>query len=379
MPQTTGGGVGGDDSVFPGGDFWTWFMNYLGDAATNWQAIWEQAGLAEGEGDVPPTFPPGFPGFPGSGGGGMTAGMTANLRSSFLEVLRSWGIGITPNLDKLVNRGVNAQWSTTTFLQYLRKTNEYGEQFPGIQWKRGMTEATYNMQFDAYFNLGQDVGYKLDRDAFGFLLKKGVEPTEYQARIQAIDRIDQYRPLFNQFEEVLRLRGLLRPKEQLKKKDLADFVMGVGSKQWEAVWEEASFSEGLENAGFFIQTKGGKKFVGNEEFGIGRKALLRTIRAIESTGVQVESATTQDFVELAALVETAFPLSQIYKSGIKKTDLIQLKFGGPKAPQVALRVQRLLNTHAAFEDEERATGQLLPSAEGGTQFFGGATTPQQSE
>lgn len=352
----------------------------VGAAATN---AGSPSGNTPGGGPgLPPGSSGGSGGSSGGSGGGMSAGAVANMRASYLEILRRWGLQVNPNLEKLVQRAISGMWSSTQFMQWLRKTPEYAEQFPGIQWTQGMSEAQYNAEYRAFLVAGQDVGKKIDRDQFGFLLKKGVERDEWEFRVAALDRLNQNADLFKNFIDVLKVRGLVKPGANVKKKDLFDFITGTGSVQWEKIWQEAAFTTGLESAGFAVTTRGGKrdgsgspgdpwfggprfengKAVG--ELALSRNQVLNVIRKVEGAGGQVENATTQDFVELAALVEQTLPLSQIYKEGITKTDLIQLKFGGPDAPGIALKVRRLMATTQAFEDEQRANPVFGATATG---------------
>lgn len=393
-PKKDGGGggggadpQGGNVGVDPEFDLGGVLAGSIGGALGQIAGVAQVGAAAVTAGNPPDTTGPGIPpgggsGGGGGGGGGMSASAVANMRASYLEILRRWGIQVSPNLERLVQRAISGMWSSTQFMQWLRKTPEYAEQFPGIQWTKGMSEAQYNAEYRAYLVAGQDVGKKIDREQFGFLLKKGVERDEWEFRVAALDRLNQNAALFKNFVDVLKVRGIIKPGATVKKKDLFDFITGTGSVQWEKIWQEAAFTTGLESAGFAVTTRGGRKggdreegsanlgmpgFAGGKavgELALSRSQVLRTIKKIEGAGGSVEQATTQDFVELAALVEETFPLSQIYKEGITKTDLIQLKFGGPDAPGIASKVRRLMSTHEAFETEQRAAPVFGATATG---------------
>ena len=305
----------------------------------------------------------------GSSGSGGSAGLTAEqksmLRANYLEVLRRWGLGPgQAGLGNLVDHAVNSEWSTTQFIQALRKTKAYHQTFPGIRWREGMTEGEYIRMYGAYRELSGNIGFKLQRAQFGVLLRKGVTASEFKVRIDALDRIKTYRPLLNEFEEVLKARGLLRTaagkNKQLTMRELFRFVTKQGDPRWESLWQESVVRQGLEDAGLKIG-RGGD---------FTRKEILKLIRQVDTPQRGVENLTLQDFQKLAENIQEVMPLSQLYGKGVTKQDLAVLALGGKGAPKIAERVQEIL-AQRNLSNEEKAAPQLVQTQKGSQLNYGG--------
>lgn len=290
-----------------------------------------------------------------SGGGystGPTAGDLANLRASFLDVLRAWDMNVSKSMLNLVDQGVNKLWTTTNFMMHVRGTKEYKQAFAGIQ--RGMSEDEYIDTYEAFRDRAQDVGKPLTTQAFGVLLKKGVGYEEWDKRITAIDRIKGNEELFEQFGETLKQRGLLKGKFTMK--DVYDFVRGKGSPIFEKVWEEAAFTAGIERAGFQV----------GEGADISRKALLKMIGNFESNtpGLQVEDLGDDFYKDLADRVRTLIPASRLAGFGLTNTDILELQVNGPRAGKIAESVNQILANVERLKTGPTAKTQAQ-SAQGG--------------
>jgi hypothetical protein len=254
-----------------------------------------------------------------------------NLRASFIYQLQAWGLDLTKNLNNLVQKGVNQEWSTTNFILQLRQTREYKQAFAGIQ--KGQTEEAYMYAYGQFRDKLKDVLKRdLTREAFGVLQKKGVDFEEWSKRVIAIDRIKRDRDLFETFGEVLKQRGLTKGKFTFK--DAYDFVTGKGSPLYEKVWEEAAFTTGLESAGFIVGKKGS----------ITRQEMLKALNSFEgrNPGLEVEDLGDEFYTDLANKVRTLLPASRLAKFGLTETDILELQVGGPRAEHLAETVNQIL-------------------------------------
>ena len=309
----------------------------------------------------------------GSGGSGPTGPDRGMLRANYVEVLRRWGLApAVGGLGNLVEHAITAEWSTTEFMQAVRKTKAYKERFVGIRWREGMTEGQYNVLYGRYREAAGDVGRGLSRAQFGILLQKGVDASEWGLRVQAIDRIKRNRALFNEFEQVLAARGLLRnaagKNRQLTMSELYNFVIKRGDPQWERIWEESVVRTGIESAGLKIGKRGD----------FTRKELLRLINQIDSPRTEVENLGIQDFQKLASTIQEVFPLSKLYGMGVTKKDLAVLSLGGKGADKIAARVDEILATRN-LSNEGQAQAPILQKQGGGTSLAYGGLSGEEGE
>jgi len=296
----------------------------------------------------------------------------ANMRASFADILRRWGIPVSKNLSNLIERAVRSQWNSALFIDNLRHTQEYRTKFKGIQWKTGMSEATYLSQFAQYKARAQDIGVKITRDMFAKMVKRGVSFEEYSARIDALAAIKAYAPFFEQFGQTLEMRGVGVPGANLSKSELTKFLLGLGSKQWEQTFQEMAVTVGLEQvAGINVIEKRQGEAFSDSPFEIGRQEMLKLIKNAEALnpGFEVEKLTGQDWAAIGEELGRYKP-EYLKRYGLDAADLLTIKFGGPKAAALAERANRVLATQEAWS-EPRALSSLSNSlasqAQGGGQ------------
>jgi hypothetical protein len=259
----------------------------------------------------------------------------ANATASFMSLLRAWGMEPTTKLNKLIEQAVEHNWNTAAFLEAVRGTTEYEEQFPGLDWKNGQTEAGYNALYNSFKNIALDIHYKLSREAFASLNLKGIDAKEWSLRIASARSIRGNKALFEEFRQELVARNLLKPNEDFNAKDLYEFMTSRGTNAWTQIWNEASAAAGLAKAGVDVG-KGGD---------ISRRNLLHLLknaRADQNIGpgqmVQI------DYVALADDIAKFLPLSALYQAGITKKQLVQMRLGAPNARATAERAMRVLET-----------------------------------
>jgi len=329
----------------------------------------------------PGTNPPGNP--PGntttggsSGGSGGSSGPSlaeqraiANLRASFTDLLRRWGLPRSKNLLNLIERGIRSQWNSALFIDQLRHTPEYRQKFRGIQWKTGMTEGAYLSTFAQYKARAQDIGVTLTRNMFAKLIKQGKSFEEFSAQIDALDMIQSYGPFWQQFGQTLEMRGVNIPGRKLTKSELAKFIMGMGSKKWEQVFQEMVVTTQLEQvAGINVVERLGGETTTDAPYEILRSDMLKLIRQAEALnpGFEVEKMTGQDWAAIGEDLSRYKP-EYLKRYGLDAADILTIKLGGPGAAELMQKANRVLATQEAYF-EPRAlpgTGKL------GQQAFGG--------
>jgi hypothetical protein len=321
------------------------------------------------------TAPPGGPSSTSggsSGGSGISAAdrakQIAAAEATYAAMVRTWGIELSPRLEHLIHQAATSGWNSAQFTRALRGTKEYHIQFPGIQWRQGMSEATYNSQYNAYRMKAQDAGYKLTREGFAHALKKGIDGAEWSLRVSAVKQIKANAPLLENFREELVDRGLMKPNEKLPPKELYKFVTGRGSQVWSSIWNEASVETGLEGIGVTV----GK----GADSDLTRKELLGLLRGPISK-LDPGSTVDVDYANLAATMSKVLPASQLYRAGLTKKMLVQEALGDPKAAGVRDTITRVLATGVERFNESTQAQSPRMAPGGGTQS--GAQAAQSTE
>jgi hypothetical protein len=268
-----------------------------------------------------------------------------NARASFRELIRRWGLPPSKNLLNLIEKAVQGGWNSTAFLDRVRHTPEYAQKYPGIQWKDGMTEGTYLSEFNSYKNTAQAAGVDFTREDFAKVLKRGVSSAEFTDRVAAIQSIDRWGPMWQYFSETLAARGLGPPKG-LSKQDLANFVMKLGPKAWEKVYDETFLTAGLERvAGIQV----GKDFVPGQTtpYAITRGDMLDIVKQVEALSKGSFDPAKLDFTKIGAELRKFQP-QYLARYGITPRDVVEMELGGPRAADIATKAERVLKTQDAF-------------------------------
>lgn len=294
----------------------------------------------------------------GGGGGGVPAAPPPPY--GYLELIQSLGIPITGNLTNLAQKGVTEGYNQGEFMWLLRQTPEYKAAFPGIFKPDGtlrMTESEYTSLSRAYRHLAAAIGRKVSPEMLGMLIKREVSPEEFQQRTLAVQRIQEYKPMWNAFANALHQAGILKPGASLSSKDIFQFVMRRGPKEWYDVWENASirtaiYSQGLGTVGKSSIFTG--KDIKDIQRRIGGKVLA-----------------PEDFEEYAqALAEgiKLMPLSQLAGFGLTKGDIKTLALGGERRQEIMGKAEQAIrNVEGA--SQPRAAPQMVVSRQG-TELLG---------
>jgi len=172
-----------------------------------------------------------------------------NARASFDELLRSWGIPLTPAVERFVAEAAKKQMSGDAFMAAIRKTKAYARAFPGIMQPNGvlrMSEAEFEAGFKALQDYGASIGRGMNRDEFALALKNGNSIAEIKQKWGAVDALQTNRGILNEFVAYRQSQGLSYPKNQ---EDLLKFVMGMGPREWELGWDTAVTSQRAKTAG----------------------------------------------------------------------------------------------------------------------------------
>lgn len=300
----------------------------------------------------------------GGGGGGGSAPSGPPIES-YLALLQSLGIPLTPEARAFAQQAAAGGWTRDEFMFRLRQTAMYRQAFPGIIAPDGtlrMTEAQYLATRRAYEDIAGQLGLRLSDAQLAALFKNEVSVSEWRMRATAVRRLRDNPTLFQQFRQTLEAQGIDR---RVTKKKLLDFIVGLGDPKYYRIWREATTRAAAVQAGLRIG--------GGGETSISRRLALRGAR-LGLSEEQLRAA----FEQIADLFLTALPESQLRGAGITKKGIVKAVIGGKGAAVARERLTRLLETIEAFETEERADAQLVPTATG-TALLTGAARQQASE
>ena len=259
------------------------------------------------------------------------------------NLLRQFGIPVGP-FQSLINQAVTNAWSWAQFEGAVYGSNAFANMFPGIFKADGslrMSPAEYRSMSQSYIGTARQYGLNLNPSQIGKLIGSDVSLQEFADRATAIQRVTEFKPAFEQFKQALRARGISTAGLD-SDKDIANFILGKGPKQFYKIWEETNIGTAAHLAGIGI---GGQM----------TKSIAR-----RTPGVLTEAQYQEHFKNLAQNLKTVMPMSRIQKLGISKRDLITLEFGGKGQDEIAQKVQRVMRNDQAFNELERSrTGRPL--------------------
>ena len=188
-----------------------------------------------------------------------------NARASFDELLRSWGVPLTPAVNNFVAMAARKQMSGDAFMAAIRKTKAYAKAFPGIMRPDGvlrMSESEYQSGFDAIKDFGASIGREMDRNDYATALKSGNSIAEIKQKWGAIDSLNTNRQILDEFVAYRQAQGLSAPKNR---DDLLKFVMGMGPREWEIGYDTAVMSAKSKTAGLEMSFDEIKHVIGQIE------------------------------------------------------------------------------------------------------------------
>jgi hypothetical protein len=203
-------------------------------------------------------------------------------------------------------------------------------------------------------------GEPFDNGRFASLVKNHITPQEYMDRLRNIQWVENNQTYFQQYNAVLRERGL-KPLD--KPDDVYNFAIGKLGKDYYDIWDEAATRGAAVSAGLYISDTG-VGYTGNQKGAISRDDLTLSPKDIKyiqgQTGMNGPGVDptqlAQNFQQLAQVARTALPLSRWAGWGVTKRDLENMEFGGPGAYDTAVKVNRII----ASDQQARKTLSANP-------------------
>jgi len=287
-----------------------------------------------------------------------------NLEAAYRALLQALGIPMSDNVNKLIKKGMSLRWNMTTFQYYLRKTKDYHEQFPGNMNKDGtvnLSEAAYITRVAQYKDAAARIGMKVSPKVINLLIKKGISPSYFAMKAEAVKQMRQNKDLFEQFKEYLTTTGVT--KKPPTKGELLRWSVRQGPKVWDTAWDTAYAASQLAEAGIDV----GKPKEGAD---ISYKGLQK-LQGFLAPGEE------PDYAALAEALQ-ALPPSQLYGYGLNKKKVATLAFGGPNARAIAETATRALAQYRLAVTEPGAQPQFAQS-QTGTQVLTGRRAQQATE
>lgn len=257
------------------------------------------------------------------------------IRNMLRDTLK--GLGLRPvQFNNLIDKAVRNGWAPEQFESAVYQSPAFKQAFPGIFRGDGslrMSPQEYRSVADSYKEIAQRYGLygELGKGRIGNLIKGNVSPQELSDRFSAVQRMKQYAPAFDAFKQLV---GNQTGKK-LTNENIYEFVMGKSPSEFYDIWEAASVGAAAGSAGVNISA-----------------AEMRSI-ATRLPGIQTEESMYSGFQELASKIKTLMPMSQLANMGVNKGDLIELQFGGPKAADIASRVDQIIRNFEGQQDDSK--------------------------
>jgi hypothetical protein len=263
------------------------------------------------------------------------------------QVLQGLGIPLGSFMD-LIDQAIREDWGVAQFSSAIYSSDTFHNLFPGIFRPDGslkMSPLQYRSMSDQYNSLARTYGVDLDKARIGHLISGDVSAQELTDRLEAVKRLEDYKPAMEEFKQVLAERGI----KGVGDGDLVNFMLGKAPKQFYSIWEETQVGTAARTAGVHL-----------------KQGLIRKI-SNQLPGVQSEAQVTAGFQDLAQKIQSVMPESQYRKMGVTKKDLVELEFGGPHQAAIAEKVTNLLKTQEAFFNDPRATSTKPIGSRGSNQ------------
>lgn len=316
--------------------------------AVNSGAAWQQGQGGGGGGNPPgPGSPPGSPGS-GSSSGSSSSGSSgssappapdfAAIMAEYRSLLRSWGIKVDGNIQKLMenaaHRKVNGNWASMTmtqFMQAVRKTSAYHHEFVGIQNFPHMTEEEYIAQSRQYGEIADQNHIDLNKDKIKFLFKNGVSVSEFSDRSQAYQTLQHNKSYFDAFKDQIKAMGGKPPTD----KHLFNWILSKGesNKEWTRLWDAAAVRYSAQEQGFDISKHGNK----GGDLGLSNKQVMKIS---QKTGADVSVDTLS---QLADTLSAVLPEARFGDWGLSKQDIIEAEFGGSRSAAARQKIKDLVD------------------------------------
>ena len=264
---------------------------------------------------------------------------------AYRNILVSWQVPLTKEVQAFMNQLAQQKMNTSQFVTAFRQTKAYAQKFPGIFRRDGtmrMTETQYISGYNSSRDFAASLGRRLSPQAYGLAIKNGNSPSEIKMKLTVADKLKEFRPQLNQFNEYLLATGKI--KKPLGRKDLEDFLMkrrGDLEREWD-----------IANTSFKLQAQAGFD-VGKPKTGadMSFKNLDKTLKRFKALGGNVQDV---DFAEMGRLIRDVIPKSDLYGMGIREKDIVQMAFNGKNANAIADKVSQVLTTYQLAVTEEGA-------------------------
>lgn len=258
----------------------------------------------------------------------------AQLKQMLMEA------GIPANhFHDLLDRAIRLNWTPSEFMLQIYGSPQFKHMFPGIFRPDGslkMTPYEYKQMTDQYQSVARTYGItNLSAAHVGKLIKGDVSMQEFQDRMEAIKRVQTYKPAMEEFMQILQARGVDTSALHSQKAQV-EFFLGKSPSHFYDLWQDVTVGTAAREAGVNLNVAG-----------------VHSI-AKQLPGQVDPTALQGHFSNLAQSIKKLMPLSQIGKYGLTQKDLVTLEFGGPNQAAIADRVNLILKNQDNFSNGQRA-------------------------
>src|SRR3990167_5334387 len=140
------------------------------------------------------------------------------------------GPGNAAAFRTLIDQAVREGWTSYEFEAQIYQSPQFRQMFPGIFRSDGslrMTPSEYRTMADDYRGIARVYGFRVNDARIGRLISGNVSASEFTDRAEAIQRVSDFKPAFEQFKQALRARGISTAGLD-SAQDIANFILGKG-------------------------------------------------------------------------------------------------------------------------------------------------------
>lgn len=254
---------------------------------------------------------------------------TGSFRAEYQAMLaRSLDAGRLPDwaqqseaINDLLFIAQSEGWSDTKLLDEISKTRDFKQRFPGIQKFRDQGNLSIGEAVGAFLEMeaglrnlnkqyrGDGGGGEVDPSVIGALLNKGYSMSQIEDTYAVFDRMSEYAPALEAFNEVLDQMGY----PPMSKGDQVKFLKGQAPQEIYDIYEASAIQEEVAGAGL-------------DEFFSAQDAIDA---ALESAGSRQQGQIAQQMQQAAALVLRYRNQLNLDTYGIDQEDIINMSLGVP--------------------------------------------------
>lgn len=206
----------------------------------------------------------------------------------------------------------------------------------------GYSQFQYNQMARAYQNVASHYIGQVSAAMIHNWIGHGVSVSEVNQRFMVLQRIRENQQWFQSFNNVLHIRGILKPNQNFNFEMQKNFVLGNLSPKFYNVWGEAANQAGLRQQGIAIT--GNNRPGGNLSLTTGQAKSLENRLGRDAA---ISGAANKTYAQVADIL-SKLPDAALTGLGFSKQDALTVAAGGQDAARIKQQWQQIEANAAAF-------------------------------